>query len=75
MGLSDELAYMGVIEIARGIRQRHFSPIEVVDAFIARIEARDRSINAFVYRGFDEAREKAKDAEKALIDGRPLGSL
>ena len=75
MGLSDELAYMGVIEIARGIRQRRFSPIEVVDAFIARIEARDRSINAFVYRRFDEAREKAKDAEKALMDGRPLGSL
>jgi amidase len=75
MGFSDELAYMGVTEIARGIRQRRFSPIEVVDAFIARIEARDRSINAFVYRGFDEAREKAKDAEKALADGRPLGSL
>jgi amidase len=75
MALSDELAYLGVIEIARGIRQRHFSPAEVVDAFIARIEARDRSINAFVYRGFDEARVKAKDAEKALTDGRPLGPL
>ena len=75
MALSDELAYLGVIEIARGIRQRRFSPVEVVDAFIARIEARDRSINAFVYRGFDEARGKAKDAEKALTDGRPLGPL
>ena len=75
MALSEELAYLGVIEIARGIRQRHFSPAEVVDAFIARIEARDRTINAFVYRGFDEARVKAKDAEKALTDGRPLGPL
>jgi amidase len=75
MALSDELAYLGVIEIARGIRQRRFSPVEVVDAFIARIEARDRSINAFVYRGFDEARAKAKDAEKVLTDGRSLGLL
>jgi amidase len=75
MALSDELAYLGVIEIARGIRQRRFSPVEVVNAFIARIEARDRNINAFVYRGFDEARGKAKDAEKALTDGRPLGPL
>lgn len=75
MALSEELAYLGVIEIARGIRQRHFSPVEVVDAFIARIEARDPSINAFVYRGFDEARAKAKDAEKTLTDGRPLGPL
>jgi len=75
MALSDELAYLGVTEIARGIRQRRVSPVEVVDAFIARINARDRSINAFVYRGFDEARERAKDAEKALGDGRLLGPL
>ena len=75
MALSDELAYLGVIEIARGIRQQRFSPVEVVDAFIARIEARNPSINVFVYRGFDEARAKAKDAEKALTDGRPLGPL
>ena len=75
MALSDELAYWGVVEIARGIRQRRFSPVEVVDAFIARVEARDRSINAFVYRAFDEARAKAKDAETALMDGRPLGPL
>jgi amidase len=61
MALSDELAYLRVIEIARGIRQRHFSPAEVLDAFIAGIEARDRSINAFIYRGFDEARVKAKE--------------
>lgn len=75
MSFSDELAYLSVVEIASGIRHRRFSPVEVVDAFIERIEARDRSINAFVYRGFDEARAKAKDAQKALTDGRPLRLL
>ena len=43
MTFSDELAYLGVAEIALGIRRRHFSPVEVVDAFIARIEARNPS--------------------------------
>jgi amidase len=75
MSLSDELAYLDAAEIARQIRQRQLSPVEVVDAFIARIEARNPSLNAFVYRGFDEARIKAKDAETALTDGRPLAPL
>jgi ornithine--oxo-acid transaminase len=44
-----------------------------VDAFITRIERRNPTINAFVYRGFDEARAKARDAEIALTTGQPLG--
>ena len=63
MGLSDELAYLDATEIALRIRRRQLSPVDVVAAFIARIEARNPTINAFVYRGFDEARAKAKDAE------------
>ena len=47
MALSDELAYLGVIEIARGIRQQRFSPVEVVDAFIARIELDERRTGAY----------------------------
>ena len=75
MGLSDELAYLDATEIALRIRRRQLSPVDVVAAFIARIEARNPTINAFVYRGFEEARAKAKDAESALTDGRPLGPL
>ena len=41
MTFSDELAYLGVAEIALGIRRRLYSPVDVVDAFIARIEARN----------------------------------
>jgi amidase len=45
----------------------------VVDAFIARIEARKPSLNAFVYHGFDDARQKA--AERAPMSGEALGPL
>jgi amidase len=75
MALSDELAYVGVAELALSIRRKELSPVEVVDAFIGRIEARNPGLNAFVYRGFDDARTKAKEAEAALASGRPLGPL
>ena len=75
MALSDELAYMSASELALRIRRRDLSPVEVVDAVIARIEARNPSINAFVYAGFDDARKAAKEAERALMSGAALGPL
>ena len=59
MPLSDELAYMSATELALKIRQKSLSPVEVVDAFIDRIEVRNPSLNAFVYFGFDDARSAA----------------
>ncbi len=75
MALSDELAYMSATELAYRIRRRELSPVEVVDAFIERIERRNPSINAFVYLGFDDARARAREAERALTAGEPLGPL
>lgn len=73
--LSDELAYMSAAELARRIRRRDLSPVEVVDAFIRRIEVRNPSLNALVYLGFDDARMAAKEAEKAVMAGGDLGPL
>ena len=75
MKLSDELAYTPATELAMRIRSRQLSPVEVVDAFIERIEARNKSITAFVYYGFEDARRAAKEAERALTSGDALGPL
>ncbi|MCC2664955.1 MAG: glutamyl-tRNA(Gln) amidotransferase subunit [Geminicoccaceae bacterium] len=75
MALSDELAWASATELALRIRRRELSPVEVVDAFIARIEARNPSLNAFVYFGFDDARAQARAAEQALMAGAALGPL
>lgn len=75
MSLSDELAYTTATELAALIRRRQLSPVEVVDAYIERIETRNKSINAFVYFGFDDARQQAKKAEQALMSGEELGAL
>jgi amidase len=45
---SDGLAYTSAAELARRIRRRDLSPVEVVDASIARIEARNPSKRAGV---------------------------
>jgi amidase/aspartyl-tRNA(Asn)/glutamyl-tRNA(Gln) amidotransferase subunit A len=66
---------LSAAELARRIRNRELSAVEVVDAAIERIEARDASLNAFVHRGFDEARERARAADGALAAGEAIGPL
>ncbi|MEZ5667930.1 MAG: amidase family protein [Alphaproteobacteria bacterium] len=75
MALSDELAWKSAAEIALMIRRKALSPVEVLEATIARIEKRNPSITALVYYGFDDARAAARKAEKALMGGDPIGPL
>ena len=75
MSLTDELAYMTASELVARIRRRDLSPVEVIDATIARVEARNPSLNAFVIDGYDDARARAKEAEQAVMSGAPLGPL
>jgi amidase len=74
-GAPDELAYLTAAKLAARIRRREVSPVEVVDACIERIEARNPTLNAFVYYGFDDARERARAAEQALASGAAIGPL
>ena len=71
----DELAYAGVAELANRIRRRDLSPVEVLDHFIARIEALNPALNALVIFEFDEARDRARRAEGALTSGEKIGPL
>ena len=69
--LSDEadLAYASATDVAAAIRARRISPVEAVEAAARRIEARDPTLNAFVFLAIDEALEQARAAEKALMSG------
>ncbi|HEU4746904.1 MAG TPA: amidase, partial [Gemmatimonadaceae bacterium] len=75
MALINELAYLPAYELAARIRRRDLSPVEVIEAFIARVEARNPSLNALVYLGFDDARREAQLAEDAVMRGADLGPL
>lgn len=75
MSISDEFAYARATDLAAAIRRRELSPVELMDAVISRIEARNPSLNALVFTAFDEARERAVAAEQALTRGQDLGPL
>jgi amidase len=75
MAQTDELAYQSATDLAAAVRDRTLSPVEIVDHFLDRIEARNPSLNAFVFLAADEARAAARLAEKAVMDGDELGPL
>ena len=62
-------------ELAGWIRRREVSAVEVMDAAIARIEADNERLNAFVHLDLDQARERAGDADRAVASGAALGPL
>ena len=75
--LSRDLLDLTAGEIVDALAAGKASALELTDAAIARIEARDKAINAVVVRDFDRAREQAKAADAALARGvrRPLLGL
>jgi amidase/aspartyl-tRNA(Asn)/glutamyl-tRNA(Gln) amidotransferase subunit A len=76
MELAEDLAATeSAASLAARIRRKELSPVEVVDAAIARIETHNPKINALIIFGFDDARKAAKAAEAAIMRGNPLGAL
>lgn len=62
----------GAIAVAAEIASAALSPLEAVEACVARIEALDEALNAVVVRDFDRARDAAKALDGQAADGRPL---
>jgi amidase len=48
------------LEVARAIRTKEVSPVEVLDECLARVDARNPALNAVIWRNDDEARAKAR---------------
>ncbi|MCL4744367.1 MAG: amidase [Burkholderiaceae bacterium] len=51
------------------------SPVELLEACIARIEALNPAVNAIAAKAYRRARDEAKAAESAVLRGAPLGRL
>ncbi|HEV8441206.1 MAG TPA: amidase family protein [Methylomirabilota bacterium] len=63
------------LTLARQIRTKEVSPVEVVDAVLRRIEALQPTVNAFITVTADAARKSAERAEAVVMAGGRLGSL
>src|SRR5213592_1020491 len=75
MSGNDDLLALSSVELRRRIGSKEISPVELLEAVIARIAALNPSVNAICATIYDRARREAKAAEKAAREGEPLGSL
>ena len=70
--IARDLAFTPVVELARLYRRRAVSPLEVVQAALARIDAVNPQVNAFVTLVRDEALRAARRATAAMRRGATL---
>lgn len=70
-----DLAYATATELARLIRTREISPVEVIENALARIEDVNPKLNCFCFVYPEEALDKARAVERASLAGEDLGPL
>ncbi len=72
-----DLAYLTAAEALARFADRSLSPVELLDAVIARAEATEPTVNALCFTRFEEAGVEARAAEARWMDGtaRPLEGI
>jgi Asp-tRNA(Asn)/Glu-tRNA(Gln) amidotransferase A subunit family amidase len=70
-----ELNFLSAVSMAKQIRGKSLSPVELVEAHLGRIEALNPKLNAFVQVDAEGARRQARLAEAAISEGKDLGPL
>jgi aspartyl-tRNA(Asn)/glutamyl-tRNA(Gln) amidotransferase subunit A len=70
-----DLCYRPATELARDIAAKRLSPVEAVEAFLARIEGLNPRLGAYCTLTADEARAAARRAEAAVMRDELLGPL
>jgi len=70
-----ELAFLSIEQAARLLRRREISPVDLVEAALARIEQASSKLNVFLTVLADWARGQAKKAESEIRRGRARGPL
>jgi aspartyl-tRNA(Asn)/glutamyl-tRNA(Gln) amidotransferase subunit A len=75
MPSNTNICYLSAHQLAADIAARRLSPVEVVEAFLRRIEAHEPKLQAFVDVYAMEARLAAEAADKAIRSGHAVGPL
>jgi len=70
-----ELCYMPATELGATIKAKQVSPVEVVEAVLARMERLNPQLNAYCTITAESARVAAKEAEAAIMRGEAVGTL
>ncbi|MEX0806245.1 MAG: amidase [Candidatus Binatia bacterium] len=72
---TSDLCYRTIGEAAAGLRRKDFSPIELTQACLDRIESLDGKLHSFLTLTAELALQKAHETEQELRSGKDLGPL
>ena len=72
---TDELCYLSVAGLGAEFRARRLSPVEVVEAYLGRIQRLDDRVHAYITVTAERARQEAKVAQQELARDQDRGPL
>src|SRR5687767_15729040 len=73
--IETDLAFTPVVELARLVRERAVSPVDLVKTYLERIDRWESTLHAYVTVAGDSALRQAKDAEAAVMRGEKRGAM
>src|SRR6478609_4278703 len=73
--LSEDILFLSVTELARRIRARQLSPVELTESYLDRSRSVGKKLNAYATLTPDLALKQARAAEKEIAAGKYRGPL
>ncbi|MCC7274168.1 MAG: amidase, partial [Alphaproteobacteria bacterium] len=70
-----DLPFRSAKELASLIRRKKVGCLELLDAYLARVETHNPALNAIIALDVEGARKRAKAADRALARDKPWGPL
>ena len=72
---TQDIAFLSATELGSAIKAKQVSPVEVVEAYLDRIERIDPQVNSYITVMAEYARQEALEAEAAIRRGDYRGPL
>ena len=73
--VTQDLTRLSIAQVSELIKSSQVSPVELVDATVARIDELDGTINSYITVLGEQARQSAQEAERRIKAGGYLGPL
>jgi Asp-tRNA(Asn)/Glu-tRNA(Gln) amidotransferase A subunit family amidase len=70
-----DLTFLSAVVMTQQIREKKISPVELVNAHVAKIERLNPQLNAFVHVDAERVRREARESESAVMSRKVLGPL
>ena len=70
-----DFAFESALSLARSIREKEISSLELLELYLRRVEAYNPQLNAIIFTQLDKARDRARAADETLARGEVWGPL